>query len=1374
MRYDIIGAGGGGKGGGGGGGITEDPDNLSSVAVARVVDLISEGECWGLVNAEYSIYFDGVPLRDTVGTPNYKPFSWDVRVGTQTQDVMPGFAGVQQETAVGLKISVSEGPITRAITDPDADAVRVTVAVPALSQTENDGHIHGTSVKYTVRVRVAGGSWVTAKNDTISGKTGSRYQRSYEVALATLGPGPYEVQVERVTPDSTSSLLINDLYWDSYTVINYEQLTYPNSCLVGTQLDARYFSQIPQRTYHWRGLLVRVPANCVDSDGLYDRSYRTTGPGTTMGGWDGTFVWAWTDNPAWCFYDLILSKRYGLGRRINASQIDKWTLYEIAKYCDEYVPTDTYDNVFERTSNTGFNSNGEYRTPVPMMAQDVEPRFTLNCVLNTAEDAYKVINQLTSVFRGMSYWASAQVALTQDRPGEPEMLFTNANVENGLFNYQGSSRAQRHTVIIVGWNDPSENFTQRYEYVEDREGIARYGIRSTTVLAFGCTSRSQARRVGLWTLYTERLETEAITFTASLDSVNLMPGKLIQIADNNRAGARLGGRIFGIQTNLFPYSDQMAAWTNYANPGCSTVDGVATSGPGQPPTMSQLKESSTNQQQIFDRYEQYKFGPGQYVINVVVTPNGRSRVLLGLYSATQFAQGLFDLSAGTFSLGGNRPRFAGMTLVDSSTNTYLCTVIVNFTDVTAPIQRIQILDATDTGSGHLGDGSSGLLVAHKELLFNPTYDVYTPTQGTQASTLRLDSVQTVLGETYDFSVIDQSGQVQNATFTGTGDSSNMVTVSPAIYPQPTTLAIWTMSTTTVKDLLARVVSIKDEGNDKYLITALVHNPSKFDAVDYGVGAVKQNYSFLTFNSVAPVTGLKLKDSSYRPTTASDVSSILDISWDSANDPLVRGFIVKVSSLTGVSQTYDEQTDITKRIEGLPAATYTVSVFAVNQFGIKSLATTGTIIISGIDSSPPDDVTGLTYSIEQSGPRLKWSTLAEPDIDYYEVRVGGTRWDDATFLAQAKASSIPWTIQTSGTWPVWVKAVDTSGNKSINAASMTVVISGPSQPVVTARVQQNFVELKWNDCTTTQPMKQYTISNGATFSTSTFVGSVTGLFKTIFESAAGTYRFWVVAEDIAGNKSVPSFVDVVLTQPPDYSLIGDHQLALDQTGTNIFRGEGTLYMLINSTQTVADRFTSYTTIQGKDAAGDVYVFEPGTASASYEEVVDLLSAVPPSTINVTPSARFIGSPTLTVTLSGKANLSDPWTNYPAGQSTVTVTGIRYVKVHIDAAGVGGDLVMLDAVHVIVGATKETHTVEVSITDTTTANGQRFEYSALTPGITWFDIIGIQATPAGTGARSCTYVRDADPLPSGLWVGLWNDTGGRVTGNVSLTITGVRSV
>ena len=520
MTELIIGAGGGGKGGGGASArvAQEAPDSLRSKAYARVVDLISEGEIEGLVDGLQSVYLDDTPIQNADGTTNFSGVTLETRDGTQQQSYVPGFSSVENEVPVGVEIKASQ-PVVRSITDPDVDAVRIKVSVGQLTnQDTTNGDLNGSAVSFSIDRQVSGGGFVEVINDTISGKTTTKYQRSYYVPLT--GNGPWEIRVRRITADSTSSAIQNKTYLDSYTEVVESKLRYPNSALVALRVDASQFSAIPRRSYDMKLLRVRVPVN-------YDPGTRTY-----SGVWNGNFKIAWTDNPAWCFYDLVTSTRYGLGGYIPESQVDKWALYRVAQYCDQLVP----------------NGLGGF-----------EPRFTCNLYLQTREQAYKVVQDMASIFRGMVYWSGGAITVTQDAPSDAVYQFAPGNVVDGEFAYQGSSAKARHTVALVTWNDPDDFYRQKVEYVEDAAGIARYGIVQSDVVALGCTARGQAHRVGKWLLFSEQSESEIVTFRTGLEGAVVRPGDVIKVADPVRGGMRLGGRIAAATASTVTLDQELPA-----------------------------------------------------------------------------------------------------------------------------------------------------------------------------------------------------------------------------------------------------------------------------------------------------------------------------------------------------------------------------------------------------------------------------------------------------------------------------------------------------------------------------------------------------------------------------------------------------------------------------------------------------------------------------------------------------------------------------------------------------------------------------------------------------------------------------------------------
>lgn len=485
--------------------MNEAQDTLKSTSYAQVLDLIAEGEIVGLVNGAKSIYLDDTPVQNADGSYNFTSVSYVANTGTQTQPAITGFDEVDNEIAVAVEVKASTGPVVRTISNSSVTSVAVTIQLQSLSEQDSKGNINGTSVQYAIDIQTNGGGWVEKINETVTGKSMSPYERQYRIKLPA--GATRQVRVRRITADSSSLLLNNKTFFKSYTEVVEAKLRYPNSAVIGIKFDSSQFKSIPARAYDVKLLKIRIPTNAtVRSDGSLAYS----------GSWDGTFQVAWCTCPAWAYYDLLTNERYGLGNYIDAAQVDKWSLYAISKYSNELV-----DN--------GLGGS--------------EPRFSCNLLLNTRQEAYTVIGQMTSIFRGMSYWASGSVSTVQDAPKDPTYLFANANVVDGVFNYQGSSAKSRHTVALVGWNDPADMCRSKVEYVEDTDGIARYGVIETPATAIGCTSRGQAQRVGRWLLYSERFETEVVTFRTGGEGALCEPGDVIKVQDENRAGNRTGGRI---------------------------------------------------------------------------------------------------------------------------------------------------------------------------------------------------------------------------------------------------------------------------------------------------------------------------------------------------------------------------------------------------------------------------------------------------------------------------------------------------------------------------------------------------------------------------------------------------------------------------------------------------------------------------------------------------------------------------------------------------------------------------------------------------------------------------------------------------------------
>jgi predicted phage tail protein len=725
----IVGSG-GGKGGGEARQAVEEPDNLHSSQYAKVVDAISEGEIDGLVDGNKSIFFNETALQNDAGTYNFDGVDTYAMAGTQEQGAIPGFGGVRGQTSVGIEVKRGVGappPIT--INQGNLDAVSVTLSVSQLTKQDKVlGDIHGTKVDYSIQVAYQGGKFEEVVAASFDGKTTSKYTREHRIELwQDKLEGKYisqiNIKVVRLTKHPVDSATNDAIFWESYTKIIDNKLTYPNTALMGIRINARQFNAIPKRAYHIRGIKCKVPHNYTGYEPTSyctSRSYtskstctgidrvnithigtsgaqgdaviftapntpalegdktaegtlvvgvvsvnitdigqdyengdyvvfsepdieggeRATGylvsgvafindfpdnialpstgylfdfpddgiaeviitnpgsgytsaptvtfdagggtgaegtayigvvevditePGTgyvadgavsTNSGFSGIAVrggaWKdgvqpgdvlyegyfngdldgkviWTTNPAWIYYDLLTNKRYGLGDYLQENQIDKWSLYQIGRYCDAVNSAGEFVGV-----KSGFKLGGD----------DVwEPRFATNVYIQDQQEAIKVVQDLAFAFRGLSYWSHGQLVAVQDSPKEPTQLFTAANVVDGEFGYSGTSQKARKTVALVSWNDPKNFYKRKIEYVEDREGIKRYGIRKTDITSFGCTSRGQAHRLGLWTLFTDTLETETLVFKAGIEAAVLQPGELIKVADTSRSGNRYGGRI---------------------------------------------------------------------------------------------------------------------------------------------------------------------------------------------------------------------------------------------------------------------------------------------------------------------------------------------------------------------------------------------------------------------------------------------------------------------------------------------------------------------------------------------------------------------------------------------------------------------------------------------------------------------------------------------------------------------------------------------------------------------------------------------------------------------------------------------------------------
>lgn len=556
----IDGSGGGGGKGGGGSQVptpTESPESLKSRSEAIFVAVLSEGEVEGFeegVDPLTRIYVDGTPIKNANGSLNFTISSFytgspstangkgglipeisasipslvrgdvtgqinslviDYRTGTQNQDPMPGFDDVKVEQSVGVKLTNAGGAASRTTLGSLYSRLRVRVGIGALFTVDtSSASVNGSTVQFSIKIRPVGGATFVDEVKTISGKSRGPVDFEYEYNLQ--GVGPWVVTLQRLTPDASSVNTTDDLYFKAIVGIDSNTYRYPNTALIGLKIGAENFTSVPQIAIDMLGVKIKVPSN-------YNPITRTY-----TGIWNGTFQTAWSNNPAWVFYDLLTNARYGAGQFISESQVDKYSLYSIAQYCDELVP----------------DGQG-----------GLEPRLTFNAYITDRGEAYDVLNAMATVFRGMLYFAEGTIVAIQDKPKPLTKIFSPANViqqvdDNGNvteppFIYEGTARKARKTVALVSWNDPSDQYKAKTEYIEDRDGIERYGYHEVEIRAFGTTSQGQAQRIGRWTLLSDQLETEIVTFKVATEGFFILPGEIIGIADPAKGAKRYGGRIIG-------------------------------------------------------------------------------------------------------------------------------------------------------------------------------------------------------------------------------------------------------------------------------------------------------------------------------------------------------------------------------------------------------------------------------------------------------------------------------------------------------------------------------------------------------------------------------------------------------------------------------------------------------------------------------------------------------------------------------------------------------------------------------------------------------------------------------------------------------------
>ncbi|HBV1728411.1 DUF1983 domain-containing protein [Klebsiella pneumoniae] len=484
---------------------TEQPDDLQSVAKAKILLALGEGEFAGGLTGK-DIYLDGTPLENADGSQNFSGVSWEFRPGTQAQTYIQGIPGTENEISVGAEVS-SKTAWTHTFTNTQLSAVRVRLKWPSLMKQEDDGDVVGNTVKYAIDLQTDGGAWQTVLETTVTGKTTSGYERSHRIDLPHAG-STWTLRLRKISPDANSVKVGDVMTLQSYTEVIDAKLRYPNTALLYIEFDSSQFNgSIPQISCEPRGRVIRVPDNYNPETREY------------TGVWTGGFKWAWTDNPAWIYYDIVTADRFGLGNRLSSANISKWTLYQIAQYCDQLVPD-------------GRGGDG------------MEPRYTCNVYVQERNDAYTVLRDFAAIFRGMTCWNGEQIVVQADMPRDVDFTYTRANIV-GKPRYSSSSSQVRYTNALVSWSDPDNAYADAMEPAFIPELVSRYSFNQLEMTAIGCTRQSEAHRKGLWGILTNNKD-RVVEFDVGLDGRIPQPGYIIALADELLAGRVNGGRISAV------------------------------------------------------------------------------------------------------------------------------------------------------------------------------------------------------------------------------------------------------------------------------------------------------------------------------------------------------------------------------------------------------------------------------------------------------------------------------------------------------------------------------------------------------------------------------------------------------------------------------------------------------------------------------------------------------------------------------------------------------------------------------------------------------------------------------------------------------------
>ncbi|SPA17264.1 host specificity protein J [Cupriavidus taiwanensis] len=1274
----------------------EEPNSLRSRQIARILDLISEGPIKGIRGWGMGVYLDGTPITNPDGSINFPGIGLDARYGYQVQTYMPGFAVVESEHVVNTQLKCNVAT-TRTISTLSMTRTRITVSVPGLSTTDKmTGDIRGSAVDFVIQQQSNGGGFVQVGDvRRIEGKTMSKYQASYQVQLTEAGP--WDIRLIRLTPDSADSTLINDLYWESYTEIQDLRLTYPNSAVVGINVDAAYFQQIPTRSYLVDLLLIQIPTN-------YDPDLRTY-----SGAWDGTFKLAWSNNPAWVFYDMITARRYGLGEYIDAALVDKWTLYSIGQYCDQFVP------------------DGKGGT---------EARFACNCIINTQGEAMKLLQDLASVFRAMIYYTGSQILLSQDRPGDVAFEFNNANVIDGLFTYEGSAGHVRHTVCLVSWNNPDKQYQIDVEYVEDADGIRRYGYRETTTIAVGCTSRGQATRVGRWLLYSELHETETVAFSVGLDASFMFPGALIEIADNNRAGESIGGRVVSYD-GAYVRLDRAIKRTAGTD---QVFSYVAPNG--------QL-QSLTTSPQLTEETDVLYVGPlnpaPEREAPWVVSQASLKPTLWRVLSSCEKDGMTREISALSYDPSKYNYIEYGWALEARPTSGVS-------TSVGPPV--ITVSDYLYYGED--GTVRVALNVSWERLEKALYYIVaYRPENGNwsnlpQTQAVSIDIPNVVTGLTYTVRVTPYNLFGQPGVYT---DKDHLVLGLAAPPSNVQNAAWWQEDVNTIGGWYPN----RDLDFDHYEVRM---GGLGWDDAEILVGQLKA-----TRVALPPyVVG----------TYAMRIKSVDTSGNYSTGDALVN-FTVKAPNPVRSLVSFFSQGDVVLRWAVPDPELYFVEDYVV-YWGPD---------VDHLTQLGPNKTLVYQYMVNWLGNRTHWvaardvagnigtPTRVESIVLMPSMYAASAEVIDNNVLLRWRSGEGSLPIRTYHIYSIGI--VDVRNREGIHLVPVWVKeVYGEALVERLTRTRADpFVAGKVRRAPGGNPL-DFVPPEG-----SRYYGTNDTEFAAIFEQVGGHRRYCIVAEDTAGNISNEVSVDVIMNPPPDFVLIDERDLSCTDpecvrvnaaVSTDVY-GNHVAYLAPKEPQTWQQHYDGHgwTTPQQQVDAGFPIYIQPTEATGSLEWVEDMGTVLPVANIGVAANVLVTHEAALyEVNIAVRKLATDPWKVYP--QTTqVTATDFQYVGVQIVMTnGDGKGIIRVkDYTHLSMGLSIKTdegsvYANKVDAKGTFVAFNEDFS-----------DVRSIQLTSNSADGTPLVPVLSFEevPHPDGFYVYVFNQSGVRVSATVYWQARGV---